>query len=114
MRLNTSAITIRRSTAISISSAGAARASPLLKGGPRNGPGLRAWDATPFDGARLNRGCRLASALAQHHLGSVSVNVLPTPGVLRTRISPPMPRARLRLIASPRPVPPLELVKLLT
>ena len=45
--------------------------------------------------------------------GSVNVNVLPTPGVLRTRISPPIPRARFRLIASPRPVPSLELVKLL-
>ena len=37
--------------------------------------------------------------------GSVSVNVLPAPGALSTVRSPPMPRARSRLIASPSPAP---------
>ena len=36
---------------------------------------------------------------------SATVNVEPAPSVLRTRRSPPIPRARSRLIASPRPVP---------
>jgi hypothetical protein len=59
-------------------------------------------------------GCTIANPLEPYTTGSVNVNVLPIPGVLRTRMSPPIPRARLRLIASPSPVPPLELVKLLT
>ncbi len=35
----------------------------------------------------------------------VSAKVLPTPSVLSTVRSPPMPRARSRLIASPSPTP---------
>jgi hypothetical protein len=42
--------------------------------------------------------------------GSVNVNVLPTSGTLRTRMSPPMPQARLLPMASPNPVPAPELV----
>jgi diguanylate cyclase (GGDEF)-like protein/PAS domain S-box-containing protein len=38
---------------------------------------------------------------------SVTVNADPSPGALRTRRSPPMPRTRSRLIASPSPVPSL-------
>ena len=38
--------------------------------------------------------------------GRNSVNVLPLPGVLSTRISPPSSRAISRLIERPRPVPP--------
>ena len=34
------------------------------------------------------------------------MNVLPTPGVLRSWISPPSSEASSRLIARPRPVPP--------
>jgi len=37
--------------------------------------------------------------------GNVRVNVLPASGVLSTVSSPPMPRARSRLMASPRPAP---------
>src|SRR6185312_11804395 len=39
-------------------------------------------------------------------VGTKSVNVLPLPGVLSTRISPPSKRAISRLIDRPRPVPP--------
>src|SRR6267142_3691935 len=37
--------------------------------------------------------------------GTVTVNTDPTPTSLRTCTSPPIPRARPRLIARPRPVP---------
>ena len=37
--------------------------------------------------------------------GSVSVNTLPAPGVLSAVRSPPMPRARSRLMARPSPTP---------
>jgi len=38
--------------------------------------------------------------------GKYNVNVLPAPGMLISRISPPKRRASSRLIAKPRPVPP--------
>ena len=44
--------------------------------------------------------------------GNVSVNLDPSPSLLRTRRSPPMPRARSRLIARPSPVPSVDRVRL--
>ena len=38
--------------------------------------------------------------------GSVTVKVEPLPGSLATRMSPPIKRQHLRLMASPSPVPP--------
>jgi hypothetical protein len=43
--------------------------------------------------------------------GTGSVNVLPTPTVLSTVRSPPIPRAKSRLIARPKPVPPVVRVR---
>ena len=39
-------------------------------------------------------------------MATVTVKVLPLPGALWTTRSPPSSRAKRRLIASPRPVPP--------
>ena len=50
---------------------------------------------------------RIPHAASPHHLaaGSVTVNVDPLPSVLRTVMSPPIARARSRLIARPSPTP---------
>ena len=47
-----------------------------------------------------------AGTCAAHVCGRYSVNVLPTPGALCSRISPPSSRVNSRLMESPRPVPP--------
>ena len=44
-------------------------------------------------------------AAALYAAGSVSVKVLPCPRMLVTTSSPPIPRARSRLIARPSPTP---------
>src|SRR5205823_7493966 len=57
-------------------------------------------------------GCRRATRGGTYVCGRYSVNVLPAPGVLDRRISPPSNRANSRLIARPSPVPPyLRLVE---
>ena len=47
-----------------------------------------------------------SSALTTVTLGKRIVNIVPLPGVLSTRSSPPSSRAISRLMARPRPVPP--------
>ena len=55
--------------------------------------------------ARRARDPQAASRAAGAKRGSVRTKVLPAPTSLSARRSPPMPRARSRLIASPSPVP---------
>jgi hypothetical protein len=58
--------------------------------------------------ARTAGGCRSVgrrTARPSQARGSRSVNALPAPGVLSTVRSPPIPRARSRLIARPSPTP---------
>ena len=50
--------------------------------------------------------CGATARAASYSRGRNSVNVLPSPGTLVTRISPPSRRAISRLIERPRPVPP--------
>ena len=48
----------------------------------------------------------IASVAATGSSGQRKLNTLPAPGVLLTTISPPISRARLRDMASPKPAPP--------
>ena len=56
--------------------------------------------------AQLVAGAVTARAGPVYVSGRYSVNVLPCPGVLTSRISPPSSVASSRLMARPRPVPP--------
>ena len=56
--------------------------------------------------ARPGAGAVTARAGPVYASGRYSVNVLPWPGTLTSRISPPSSVASSRLIARPRPVPP--------
>jgi len=47
----------------------------------------------------------LVGPALRHFRGNFAVNTLPTPGVLSTVKSPPIARAKPRLIARPSPVP---------
>ena len=55
--------------------------------------------------ARSSPATRVADPYGRVGRGNDRVNVLPMPNTLSAVKSPPMPRARSRLIASPSPVP---------
>ena len=64
--------------------------------------------------SRANLQAILETGLGPVRRGTLTVNVEPSPGTLRNVMSPPISRARWRLIDSPRPVPPYCRVLLLS
>ena len=102
-------ISTTRSASVSCArSSATARRLLLVAGGRRRRGQLGDGGGRLVDGPRAarRRGGAATGSGASTYVGSSSSNELPSPGVLRTRISPPSMRVISRLIDRPRPVPP--------